>query len=995
MNYENRAIRVAILLAFLTLPGYGQVTTASIVGRVTDRTGAAVPNVTVTATQVDTNFSRSAETNATGFYSIRPLPIGNYKIDVTAPGFKQYSQSGIVLEVDRSARIDPTLEIGEMSQSISVTADAAQVNTTEVSLGRTIQNKDIVNLPLVNRDVYSLLALTPGVDKSTTDNPLGSPTQTTVVNGSGTGTGSVNYFLDGGNNTSGLRNTGNPAPNPDAVQEFRVITNNYGAEYGRFAGGVVDVVTKSGSNEVHGSLFEFLRNDKLNARPYNLSSKSPLRRNQYGGTAGGPVIKNRTFFFGGYSGLRQREITSKLAAVVPTSLERLGDFSASTVKPKDPLTGVLFPGGLIPSTRLDPTAQNILKASIPLANRAGQKLEATQSHPFDTDEYNFKIDQVFEKHQATGSMFRYSGSDTQPLIGNVPWAGRIFTWTQQNFNVGDTWTVTPTIVNQLRATYVRNFGGRVPYPQTSLADFGSNYRVQGTPSLPDINVSGYFALSNAISGPLAGSNYYGLRDVLSWSRGRHSIRAGGDMYLEKTMLDTLLNNYGVFAFDGSKSGNALADFVLGTPARMSQDAPTSKNDNNWYYGFFVQDDFRIHPRLTLNLGLRYDLQLPMTDPLNRKIAYVAGQKSTIVPSAPLGILFPGDQGIPRGIIATDKNNFAPRIGIAWDPRGDGKMSVRAAGGVFYGSISANEWDLSSDHQPFTVRQSFPNVKTLTDPYGNIAGGSPFPYYYSPTSPRFLPNADISAISRDFRSPYTYQMNFSVERQLNKDTVVTAAYVSALSHKNPFQRDINYPIYAPGATTANVNSRRPILPGVLSSIQVVESSMNTAYHGLQVTTERRLAAHFQFKGFYTFSKALDSVDEQSSNVNTGAQDHNRLDLERGRTGSDRRHNFVMSLIWDINYFNGSIRPLRWVLNGWTVSSIVSARSGAPLTITSGTDANLDGYGGDRANLVGNPLLDPNRSRSEVRLNGSTRLPSPRSLYLGRTATRGGTSLTAPA
>ena len=521
------------------------------------------------------------------------------------------------------------------------------------------------------------------------------------------------------------------------------------------------------------------------------------------------------------------------------------------------------------------------------------------------------------------------------------------------------------MINQLRLTYVRNYGGRVPGPQMGLGDFGSKFRVQGTPSLPQIQVAGFFNMNNAISGPVAGSNYYGIREVMNINKGTHSLKFGADVYLEKIIHDTLLNNYGTFSFDGSRSGNALADFILGTPRSMNQDAPISKYDNGWYYGMFVQDDWRLHPRFTLNLGLRYDLQTPMTDPQDRRITYVGGRQSTVIPNAPAGLLFPGDEGVGRGVIGMDKNNFAPRVGFAWDPTGQSKTSVRGGFGVFFGSISGNEWNLMADRAPFAVRQSFPNVNTITDPYATIAGGDPFPYVYSPQSVRWLPNSAVTGISLDFAWPYTYQMNLSVQHQIGSDISVSAAYIGSLAHKLPFQRDLNYPLLTSTATTANINNRRPILPGTLSNIYQVESIVNTAYHGLQFTGERRMGRQFTFKGYYTFSKALDGLDLQQSNVQVNVQNHARLDLERGRTASDRRHNFVMSAIWEPNYFADSgMRVAHWALDGWAVSSIVTARSGAPITITSGRDVNLDGNNTDRAHITGDPNLDPNRDRSAV-------------------------------
>jgi hypothetical protein len=957
----------AVLTSSLPVPA--QVTTATIGGVISDATGAVLAGAEVIATNVDTNFSRTAATERNGRYSIKFLPVGTYSVEVNLSGFKKFVQGGVVLELNRTARVDAILQLGNVSETISVTADAPLVNTADASIGRTVENTEILKLPLVNRDIYSLLNLTPGVESSEAGNAFGFPEQRTMINGSSNGgAGSVNYYLDGGTNMTGLRNTGNPAPNPDAVQEFRVITNSYGAEFGRFSGGVIDVITKSGTNQLHGSLFEFLRNDRLNANTYNATSKPPLRRNQFGGTFGGPLRADKTFFFGSYSGLRQRQVDFRNTAIVPTAAERAGDFSNSRVKPTDPLTRQAFAGNVIPAARQDPAAMAILNEWIPLPNCEGAFWEGSASHPVDSNEYQIKLDHsLTASHQLAGSYFRNTGSETEGFVGtgNLPWTKRVFSWRQHNANISDTWTVNPAMINQLRLTYVRNFGGRLNTPERSLGDFGSLYQIQGPPALPRITVTGSFLLNTAISGPVAGSNFYGVRDVFSISHGRHSIKFGGDISLEKFIHDTTLDNYGVFNFDGSRATNALGDFLLGLPRTMNQDTPITKIDNGWYYGLFLQDDFRIHPRLTLNLGLRYDLQMPVVDPQNRKATFVAGMKSTVVPTALPGLLFPGDPGVKRGIIGADRNNFAPRLGFAWDPTGSGKTSIRGAAGLFYGSISGNEWNSTADRQPFSIRQQFNNVKSLSDPYGSLPGGtSPFPYSFNAANPRFILPSGVAGIALDFAWPYTYQLNFSVERQLSSDISVSAAYVGALGHKLPFTQDLNYPFYNSTATAANVDQRRPYAAEGFQNINLLQSIMNTAYHGLQASAEKRMARRFLFKGFYTFSKSMEGARLQNDTTDGGAHNQRNLALERARTDNDRKHNVVASAVWQFDYFNGSNRVMRALLNDWSLSAITTLRSGAPFTVTSGRDNNLDGVNNDRPNLIGNARLDPNRSRSAV-------------------------------
>ena len=352
-----------------------------------------------------------------------------------------------------------------------------------------------------------------------------------------------------------------------------------------------------------------------------------------------------------------------------------------------------------------------------------------------------KIDHSFsDRNLFTGSYYETSGNNSQSGGGNIPWSTQNFIWRQQNVNASDTATIAPSLVNQFWVTYSRNFGGRLSTPQLSLGDLGSEYRIQGTPSLPQITVTGYFTLGQAISGPVAGTNFYSSRDVLSYTRGRHTLKFGGELSLDKDIQQTLLNNYGVFSFSGAKSGNALGDYLLGAPVTMNQDAPITAMDDFFTGALFAQDDIRLHPRFTLNLGLRWELQQAPTDPHNREGTFEAGVQSQTLKGAnvPNGLLVVGDPGLTRGIVATPLKHFSPRIGMAWDPFSDGKTSIRAGAGVFWGSVSGNEWNSTSNFQPFAVREQFNTVQSLTNPYGLLPGGvSPFPFSYNPANPQFI------------------------------------------------------------------------------------------------------------------------------------------------------------------------------------------------------------------------------------------------------------------
>lgn len=957
-----------------------QITTATITGTVTDPAGAPVPSATVTARNIDTGLTRTISTGEDGGYRLEFLPVGNYVVEITAiSGFKKASQEGIVLQVNDTARIDIALEVGSVGEQVTITTAPPEVNTSSTELGRTVQSREIENLPLVERNVYTLLDLTPGVQSNnngvatasaaTSNLSLGFPEQRTLING-GTdgGTGSVNYYLDGGTNMTNLRNTGNILPNPDAIQEFRVQTNSYNAEYGRFASGIINVLTKSGTNNFRGSLYEFVRNHAFNANEWGSRLDKPAyRRNQFGGTIGGPIIRDKTFFFFSYAGLRQMTSTFLAGARVPTALERVGNFTASTgTGPRDPLTNATFVCNgvqrVICPNRIDPVAAKIINDYIPLPNLPNNQWQGNIPNPYNSDEFLIKVNhQLNEPHRLTFSYFTTAGNTTVfPGSGNLPWATQNFKWRQHNFNLSDVWVISPDKINQVWLTYTRNFGGRNNDPATSLRDFGSAFTPQGVPSLPQIDVTGFFRLSNAIGGPTAGTDMYSMRDVFSWNKGRHSIKIGGELSLNKDIQDTLLNNYGVFTFSGAgATNNALANFLLGIPTGVTQDAPVTAYTNTWYTALFMQDDFRIHPRLTLNMGLRWDVQTPPTDPLNRVVNYVPGQKSSVIPTAPTGALFYGDPGVERGGIPVNYDHFSPRFGVAWDPFGDGKTSIRAAVGLFYGSISGNEWNTMTNFQPFSTRLTFTNLATaqnnwngatLSNPYNNYPGGNPFPYKGSFTS-----GGGLFAVAEDFTFPRTFQTNVSIQREIIRDLVVGAAYVGTRASNLPFGRDVNYPVLTPTATTGNITSRRP--NPAFGAVLLLDSDQSASYDGMQLTGAYRLSRRVSINAFYTLSKTLSSVQLHNNTTQGLAQNYSRLELEKGRADTDQRHVFTMSGHFEPDFYWGDNRIMKAIINGWSLSPILRIRSGRPFTVTNGNvDANLDGVATDRARLIGDPHLD---------------------------------------
>ena len=961
-----------------------QVTSASVVGTVTDSSGAALPGASVTARNADAGFTRTVTANETGAYRLDVLPIGRYSVEAALSGFTSALRSGIVLAVNDAVRIDLTLPVGAMSDTVTVTQETPLVNTVTADVSKTVDAQAIQSLPLVDRNVYTLLDLTPGVQSNntgvasassgTSSLVLGFPEQRTLINGGADGgTGSVNYYLDGGINMTGLRNTGNILPNPDAIQEFKVQTNGYNVEYGRFSNGVINVVTKSGTNAAHGSAFEYFRDGTLNARDWgSTAAPPPLNRNQFGATAGGPIVHDRTFFFASYSGLRQTTNTFLNNAVVPTALERAGDFSQSRTIPTDPATGLAFAcngvTGAICQNRLDPVAMKIIGTYIPQSNVSGSIWQGYVESPYDSNEILVKVDhQMNPAHRVSGAYFLTSGTNTVAAgSGNLPWASQQFSWTQHNLNVSETWAMQSNRINQAWFSFNRNVGGRLNLPAVSLADLGSSAVVQGAPSLPQITVSGVFTLSNAIGGPDAGGSFYSGRDVYNWVVGGHSLKMGGELSYSKTVQDTLLNNYGVFTFNGGVTKNALADFMIGIPSAVTQDAPVTAYWNSWYGAAFAQDDYRVSSRVTLNLGVRWDVQTPGTDPQNRFTTYAAGQKSTVNPAAPTGLLFYGDPGVARGVITTAWNHVSPRAGIVWDPTGSGRTAISAAAGLFYGSISGNEWNTTTNFQPWATRLTFTNTNaktsatgvplgaSLSNPYTAYPGGAPFPYTGS-----FVTGGGLFAISKDFEWAHAWQTNVGVQRQIGSHFGASATYIGSFNRNLPFARDINYPVPTATATSAgaSVLARRP--DPTVGAVLLLGSDQYSNYNGLQVTGSMRAWHHVSFSGFYTLSKTMTSVQLQNNTTQGGAQNASQLAEDYGRSDTDQRHVFAMNVNWDVSYYHGTSGVIAALANGWRVAPIVKIRSGLPFTVTNGgVDANLDGQTNDRAELVGDPsLADP--------------------------------------
>ncbi|MCC7341594.1 MAG: carboxypeptidase regulatory-like domain-containing protein [Bryobacterales bacterium] len=960
---------VCSLLGFWLLPASlpAQVT-GTILGTVLDESNAAVPGATIVVSNSLTGESRTVTSDGSGNYIVTALPVGQYKVEARMDGFKTFVATAIGLEVNQNRRVDARLSVGAVTESVEVTTEAAQVDSYQTQIGAVVDTNRVNDLPLNGRNVYDLAITLPGV--SNTNFSTVSSRTGAFLNVNGSRTRQSTFMLDGAFNNDLFRNSGNSSPNPDAIQEFRLITSNFNAEFGRSPGAVFNVVLKSGTNAFHGSAFEFLRNDKLNARPFFQPTVPQLRQNQYGFSVGGPVIRNKTFFFGSFQGLKIRNSAFINSATPPTAAERTGDFSSAVAsqRPVDPLTNQAFPGARIPVSRIDSVAANILERYIPLPNTPDNRLEASASSKDNENQYLVKVDHMLNSnHKVYGSIFWINGSSYDPFPSGtqIPnYANNSTEYGQRNMIVSHDWIVSPTMLNQAQFAWSKKDTPIVDEFSHSWSDYGSNVTLgAGPPRPPQIYVNGRWQMGT-FGANGQNEQTFSASDTFTVTLGSHTVKAGG--WYMHGMFDEIGNwlGAGQVRFTGNFTKNTLADFMLGEAASFRQNNGLARVFRSNSMHGYVQDDWRVSPRVTLNLGLRYEINMPLVSTTDELATFRFNEQSTVIPKAPLGQLFYGDKGIPRGMAKSDLNNLAPRVGIAFDPTGSGRTAIRAGYGVFYAVSFANVTS-NLQGQPFLVDVTAFGTPNLKDPWSNVPGGSPFPYTLDRSNPRFSLPVTTNYYDENAATPYVQHYSLAIERQLTSTLTVQAAYVGNTSRKLFFQRDANAPLYIPGkSTAANVNARRPYLPGTFAQIAHTNTGSNAHYDSLQLTFRQRLTKGFSINGAYTFSKSIDEIsDDIFSATAVALVDSNNRLLDRGASGSNAPHVFVASYLWDLpetaryGWFG------KQVINGWQVSGITRFDSGNPFTVTAGSDTNLDGNANDRADLVGDPKLSGGRSRDE--------------------------------
>jgi len=966
----NRITSKCFALLLTTVSGimYAQGVTGTIAGTLTDPSGGRLAQATVRVVNELTGEQRSDTTNASGDYIFPNLATGQYSVQAEAAGFRKFTRQGIRLNVNQNARVDIQMEVGSLSQEVKVTGEAPLVDTRDVQIGGLIESRRVNDLPLNGRNVYQLVTTLPGVTNARL--ATGPDDTGNYLNVNGSRSRQSTFFLDGNMNNSHFRNSGNEAPNPDAVEEFRLITSNFNAEFGRSAGAVVNVIVRSGTNQFHGSAFEFLRNNHLNARNFFVPTVQPLHQNQFGGSFGGPIKHDKLFFFSSYQGLRSTTSAFQNAALVPTAAERTGNFSAAPLsqRPKDPATGQLFAGGIIPANRLDPVASAILAQMVPLPNTADGRLESFQPSWNNGNQGLVKLDyQANASHHLSGSWFMDRMTSLQPFAGvsqipnYSPINENVY---QQNYVANDTWILNPSMVNEARFGYtIRDRINSGPI-RTSWADFGSKVTYGALPPRPpQIFINGRWTMGTYDETDRPEQSF-SWSDTFSWTRGSHAIKVGSWLAYNRYEEYSNWLGSGQIRFTGAFTGNTLADFELGQAASFRQNNGNNRDFRSKNWDSFVQDDWKINSRIVLNLGLRYELNTPWVSTADAFQTFAYGAQSTRFPKAPVGMLFANDPGIPRGVWKTDYNNFAPRFGIAIDPFGNGKTAIRAGYGVFY-AIGFTNMAMDMQGQPFLVDVTVFGTPNLINPYANVAGGSPFPYTLDPKNPLFALPITASYQDPNIVTPYVQHYSLTIEQQFLKDMGLTVAYVGNTSRKLMVQSDANSPVFIPGQSTAgNINARRPYLPGTYAQISHAETASNAHYDSLQTTINKRFSHGFTVLANYTFSKNIDEIsDDKLNTAITMVDSHNRR-LEHGPSALDVRHIFNASYVWDLPQVKAFGWAGKQILSGWQLNGLLHIQSGNPFDVLAGSDVNLDGNANDRPNLVGNPYLDPSRPRDQV-------------------------------